>query len=76
MLLKLSNLNSNLPLTLGYFNPALNNSAQEVKNNNYWENNLRVNPKGGCGQLQDRRWSFVKGFNCKAVRKNVDAVDR
>ena len=27
MLFKLSNLNSNLPLTLGYFNPALNNSA-------------------------------------------------
>ena len=28
MLLKLSNLNSNLALTLGYLNPALNNSAQ------------------------------------------------
>ena len=27
MLLKLSNLNSNLALTLGYLNPALNNSA-------------------------------------------------
>ena len=26
---KLSNLNSNLALTLGYLNPALNNSAQE-----------------------------------------------
>ena len=31
MLLKLSNLNSNLALTLGYLNPALNNSAQIVK---------------------------------------------
>ena len=30
MLFKLSNLNSNLALTLGYVNPALNNSAQEV----------------------------------------------
>ena len=29
MLLKLSNLNSNLALTLGYLNPALNNSALE-----------------------------------------------
>ena len=28
MLLMLSNLNSNLALTLGYLNPALNNSAQ------------------------------------------------
>ena len=28
MLSKLSNLNSNLALTLGYLNPALNNSAQ------------------------------------------------
>jgi len=28
MLFKLSNLNSNLALTLGYLNPALNNSAR------------------------------------------------
>ena len=28
MLFKLLNLNSNLALTLGYLNPALNNSAQ------------------------------------------------
>ena len=31
MLFKLSNLDSNLTLTLGYLNPALNNSAQEIK---------------------------------------------
>ena len=31
MLFKLSNLNSNLALTLGYLNPALNNSAQVSK---------------------------------------------
>ena len=31
MLFKLSNLNSNLALTLGYLNPALNNSAQRDK---------------------------------------------
>ena len=31
MLLKLSNLNSNLAQTLGYLNPALNNSAQGYK---------------------------------------------
>ena len=29
MLFKLSNLNSNLALTLGYLNPALNNSAPD-----------------------------------------------
>ena len=27
MFFRLSNLNSNLPVTLGYLNPALNNSA-------------------------------------------------
>ena len=31
MLFKLSNLNSNLALTLGYLNPALNNSALQYK---------------------------------------------
>ena len=31
MLFKLSNLNSSLALTLGYLNPALNNSAQKLK---------------------------------------------
>ena len=31
MLFKLSNLNSNLALTLGYLNPALNNSALMFK---------------------------------------------
>ena len=31
MLFELSNLNSNLALTLGYLNPALNNSAQGCK---------------------------------------------
>ena len=30
MLFKLSNLNSNLALTPGYLNPALNNSALEI----------------------------------------------
>ena len=33
MLLKLSNLNSNLALALGYLNPALNNSAQRINYN-------------------------------------------
>ena len=31
-LLKLSDLKSNLTLTLSYLNPALNNPAQEIKN--------------------------------------------
>ena len=33
MIFKLSYLNSNLALTLGYFNPALNNSALQNKKN-------------------------------------------
>ena len=37
MLFKLSNLNSNPALTLGYLNPALNNSAREA------EEGFRVN---------------------------------
>ena len=32
MLFKHSNLNLNLALTLGYLNPALNNSAQDGRN--------------------------------------------
>ena len=35
MLFKLSNLNSNLVLTLGYLNPALNNSALYIKDRTY-----------------------------------------
>ena len=31
MLFQLSNLNSNLTLTLGYLNPALDNSAQAIR---------------------------------------------
>ena len=34
-MLKLSNLNSNLALTLGYLNPALNNSALMFKHYNF-----------------------------------------
>ena len=32
MLVKLSNLNANFALTLGYLNPALNNSALDLNN--------------------------------------------
>ena len=39
MLFKLSNLNSNLVLTLGYLNLALNNSAQQVSRRINRENN-------------------------------------
>ena len=35
MLFKLSNLNSNLTLTLGYLNPALNNSALGYSSTNH-----------------------------------------
>ena len=40
MLFKLSNLNSNLALTLGYLNRALNNSA--LKYNVRTENNIQI----------------------------------
>ena len=40
MLFKLSNLNSNLALTLGYLNPVLNNSA--LKYNVRTENNIQI----------------------------------
>ena len=36
MLLKLSNLNSNLALTRGYLNPVLNNSAQAISLTGIW----------------------------------------
>ena len=39
MLFKLSNLNSNLALTLGYLNPALNNSVQDFLNREYSSRN-------------------------------------
>ena len=39
MLFKLSNLNSNLALTLGYLNPALNNSALDHYNENLYKIN-------------------------------------
>ena len=35
MLFKLSNLNSNLALNLGYLNPVLNNSAQVVRRSSF-----------------------------------------
>ena len=37
MLFKLSNLNSNLAVTLGYLNPPLNNSAPEQLQKFQWE---------------------------------------
>ena len=40
MLFKLSNLNSNLALTLGYLNPPLNNSA--LKYNLRTKNNIQI----------------------------------
>ena len=43
MLFKISNLNSNLALTLDYLNPALNNSAQfDYTRENYLENNEKT----------------------------------
>ena len=47
MLFKLSNLNSNLALTLGYLNRALNNSALDV---NYFGRGL--NPRSNARQTR------------------------
>ena len=46
MLFKLSNLNSNLALILGYLNPALNNSAQEFREPNPLGQPLMANRSG------------------------------
>ena len=52
ILFKLSNLNSNLALTLGYLNPALNNLVQKGKKKptatslfNPWESNIFSAPE-------------------------------
>jgi len=54
MLFKLSNLNSNLALTLGYLNPALNNSALIKK----VPKSLFYGPPPVCQDLSTRHdWS-------------------
>ena len=71
MLFKLSNLNSNLALTLGYLNPALNNSVQGFLNREYSSRNpesqfngQRIqNPVSGirnpCRGIQNPRPSWI-----------------
>ena len=54
MIFKLSCLNSNLPLTLGYLNPALNNSAQEQK--------LGTTDQGPPRALHERSLDQVEGM--------------
>ena len=43
MLFKLSNTNSNLALTVGYLNPALNNLAQDLQETGRWSFLFRQN---------------------------------
>ena len=66
MLFKLSKLNSNLALTLGYLNPALNNSAQVNTAVEYrpivaplWE--CRLSGWGGGGTLGISEWGYAAG---------------
>ena len=57
MLFKLSNLNSNLAVTLGYLNPALNNSAQMCRD--FFLKGLVKSIKGAGGggwAGAERRW--------------------
>ena len=56
MLFKLSNLNSNLALTLGYLNPALNNSALD----HYNENLYKINHKHGKLILKTKNIYILK----------------
>ena len=58
MLLKLSNLNSNLALTLGYLNPALNNSVQfSEQDANFARFRFRSRP--GTEKPTPEIWSVV-----------------
>ena len=47
MLFKLSNLNSNLALTMGYLNPALNNLAHDLQETGRWSFLFRQNENKG-----------------------------
>ena len=56
MLFKLSNLNSNLALTLGYLNPALNNSALDQYN----ENLYKINDKNTANRSLKQKIYILK----------------
>ena len=60
MLFKLSNLNSNLSLTLGYLNPALNNSAQGRKTATVSKGNVKK--AAGLGRIALRTIPPDKAF--------------
>ena len=56
MLFKLSNLNLNLAITLGYLNPALNNSALVFM--------PKATQKAGCSTTGNVMFTLTSGFNC------------
>ena len=62
MLFKLSNLNSNLALTLGYLKPALNNSAQN-KNLELTANNSKRNKQTNIPAMK----AVVRNILCTVI---------
>ena len=60
LLFKLSNLNSNFALTLGYLNPALNNTAVEPGTGSIFKDICNINHR-----LQARGWGV--GGNTQQV---------
>jgi len=60
MLFKLSNLNLNFALTLGYLNSALNNSSLETE---------AINVTGKCHDVSARENERLKVFNDKQKEK-------
>ena len=61
MVFKLSNLNSNLALTVGHLNPALNNSAQGSYNQGFLQPVL-LTTRGLTTRGRTSRGSYKQGF--------------
>ena len=63
MLFKLSNMNSNLALTLGYLNPALNNSALIINITSPNTHKLRLFPQ--ASEFNESEWESEGLFQPK-----------
>ena len=82
MLFKLSNLNSNLALTLGFLNPALNNSALMKNTTNSRENEKDCTGIAGqltwCNNTKNRVWNLdeinVRSDDVKVIKSSWNFV--
>ena len=73
MLFKLSNLNSNLALTLGYLNPALNNSAQVFSSQEQRTAQLCKRAKGYDLQLSATFYTRL-GRKSRVLQNNIAVI--